>query len=148
MTVTVWCRLDYEIFKSTSLNFHAQPCPSPSCSSLFFWSCLDEMKLILFIKYVLFYLDSHDCIIYLKKMKTFTIVNKQNDCLKVFSNLLISSAHLMPSCYKSSLLGQELNHFKRIIYDIFITIECWQISSHSFEIIFKRHQVQAWSLLA
>ena len=137
-----------KIFKSTSLDLHTQSCPSSSCSSLLSWSCLDERILILFIKYVLFHLDSYDCIIYLKKMKTFTIVNKQNDCLKVFSNLLISSAHLMPSCYKSSLLGQELNHFKRIIYDIFITIECWQISSHSFDIFLKRYQVQAWSLLA
>ena len=58
---------------------------------------------------------------YLKKMKTFTVVNKQNNLQEVFSNLLIRSAYLMLSRNKISLLRWELSHFKRSIHDFFKT---------------------------
>ena len=106
------CNKDYKDWisrssKATPPDLHAQFCSTPACSLLLFWSYFYENILIMFIKYVLFYFDSHDCMFHSKKMKTFIIVNKQNDCLKLFCNLLISSAHLMPSRYKSLTISKE-----------------------------------------
>ena len=75
-------------------------------------------------------------------MKTFTIANKQNNLLEVFSNLLLSSTLADDLLEQKISPWVRLKHFQRSIHDIFKTIEGLQISSHSFDFFLERHKLK------
>ena len=86
----------------------------PLCSSLPFWSCLDERILIIIYKICFLYLEFHNCRI-LKTFKNIDHSKYEKWSLEVFSYHLVSSIFLMHSCNKTkSFLLME-----RSVHDIF-----------------------------